>query len=354
MSVIPLRVMLTLMCITLATNSFANCMANKFRGVNFAGAEFNSDRIPGELHVDYTYPKVSELQFSADKGANIVRLPLRWERLQPILNRELNKKELALVKQTVSNANAAGLCVLLDIHNYAEYRGKKLGTPDVPTGAFLDFWIRLAAEFDDPSTTIFGLMNEPANISIKKWSYIAQATVTKLRSRNVKNIIFVAGGKWSGVHDWFKSSEADIPNSEAFAKLHDPLGRTVIEMHQYFDDYYSGTTTKCHEPKHFTSMFENVANWARQNGFKLFLGEFGSSRDPACLLVLKAVAGAMENDAWLGWTYWAAGSWWGNYPFALNTDVAAPSPQWSILQPFFQVIKKPIKVELNWESGSTE
>jgi endoglucanase len=43
----------------------------------------------------------------------------------------------------------------------------------------------------------------------------------------------------------------------------------------------------------------------------------------------------MNNDTWHGWTYWAAGSWWGKYPLALNGPNQAEVPQWQHLKAFF-------------------
>jgi endoglucanase len=43
----------------------------------------------------------------------------------------------------------------------------------------------------------------------------------------------------------------------------------------------------------------------------------------------------MQNSAWRGWSYWAAGSWWGNYPLALSGPKQPESAQWARLKPFF-------------------
>ncbi|WP_244904502.1 hypothetical protein [Cellvibrio mixtus] len=43
----------------------------------------------------------------------------------------------------------------------------------------------------------------------------------------------------------------------------------------------------------------------------------------------------MENSTWRGWSYWAAGSWWGNYPLALSGANQPVAPQWEPLKHFF-------------------
>src|SRR5574340_181881 len=53
------------------------------KGINLAGAEFNGSKLPGVLNKDYVYPKEAEFDYFASIGANVIRLPFRWERIQP-------------------------------------------------------------------------------------------------------------------------------------------------------------------------------------------------------------------------------------------------------------------------------
>src|ERR1700730_12893527 len=54
-------------------------------GVNFAGAAFAAERIPGRLGWDYSYPNIGSIGYFAAKGANVIRLCVLLERLQPQL-----------------------------------------------------------------------------------------------------------------------------------------------------------------------------------------------------------------------------------------------------------------------------
>lgn len=298
------------------------------------GAEFNSTRLPGIPTKDYVYPKDSELTYIADQGANVIRLPFRWERIQPKPLAPLAIEELQRLQQTVKSASDKGLCVILDIHNYAKYYGSPLKDNLILQNAFVDLWKRLATAFPDPNIAAFGLMNEPNYIPVGQWGDLSKRTLAALRKANAKNLIFIAGGNWSGLHDWF--SEHDGTSSAlAFANLSDPLKRTIIEVHQYADSDYSGTHIDCLSPDTFNGKFENISNWATDHQLRLFLGEFGVPPSPECLLVLERFLTLMNRTVWKGWTYWAAGGWWGDYPMALNTDAASPSPQWRLLRKYF-------------------
>lgn len=320
-----------------SAQAWAGCLdAPRLLGVNMSGAEFNSSVVPGVVNTNYIYPTANELTFIRDQGATVIRLPIRWERIQRSLKSPLDAGELARIQQTVQTASANGLCVLIDIHNYATYFGDPLTKDPALQDGFVDLWLRLAREFTDPATTIFGLMNEPSKIPVADWAILAKRTLAELRRANAKNVVIVAGGKWSGVHDWFKDQNG-VSNATAFADLKDPLNRVLLEAHQYVNPYYSGMNAECLTPDQFDLMFQNINAWAIANNQRLFLGEFATSATGNCLLTLDKLLQLTDNAAWRGWSYWAAGRWWpANYPFVLNTTNVGISPQWASLKKYFR------------------
>lgn len=314
----------------------ANCDANvALKGINLAGAEFNGSKLPGILYKDYVYPNSAELDYFASIGANTVRLPILWERIQPSLSGELDSAELINLKAVFAMAKSRGMCVILDVHNYGAYRGKAIGTPEVPVKAFIDLWTRLAAVFDDASVVAFGLMNEPAKLPTAQWASTAQQTVNAIRKNGAKNLILVAGGRWSGVHDWEKQI-GGTSNANDFAHFQDPIKRSLIEVHQYADSDNSGTGRTCVPAANFAKMFDSITRWAKTNDQRLFLGEFGTPSNQPCLDALDAILAQMKDEhIWRGWTYWAAGRWWGNYPLSIEPIHGQDAPQTDVLKKYF-------------------
>ena len=129
----------------------------RYTGVNLSGAEFGGT---GGTHgTNYIYPTVSDsyLYFRA-KGMNTFRLPFRWERLQPTLGGAFDAAEWNRLQTAVTTLTATGATVLLDVHNYARYRGKIIAGTDGPTNAqFSDLWVRLATRWKNDPQVIFGL-----------------------------------------------------------------------------------------------------------------------------------------------------------------------------------------------------
>jgi hypothetical protein len=52
----------------------------------------------------------------------LVRLPFRWERIQPTLNGALDVNELGRLRAAISRAAAAGIKVVPTVFNYGGYR----------------------------------------------------------------------------------------------------------------------------------------------------------------------------------------------------------------------------------------
>ncbi len=320
-----------------SAQAWAGCLdAPRLLGVNTAGAEFNSAVLPGAINKNYIYPTLPELIFIKEQGATVIRLPIRWERIQRSLKSPLDVEEVQRIQQTIQSASANGLCVMIDIHNYGNYFGKDLMSDPSLQDGFVDLWLRIAREFTNPDAVIFDLMNEPSHIQVADWATLAKRTLAELRRANAKNVVMVSGGKWSGVHDWF-SPQNGVSNAIAFADIKDPLNRVVLQAHQYVDSDYSGRGSDCRPPEQFDAMFQRINAWATTNNQRLFLGEFATPPTGNCLLTLERILQLTDNSNWRGWSYWATGRWWPTtYPFVLTTTSVGISPQWGTLKKYFR------------------
>lgn len=285
---------------TVATPAGATC----FRGVNLSGAEFNGRG--AKVNTDYTYPSQKIIDYFASKKLNTVRLPILWERLQPVLNQPLDPSELALLKTSVDQMRKAGLGVIIDPHNFATYNDIQIGTRVVSTADFADFWRRVAIEFGNREGIYFGLMNEPFQMPATQWLPGAQAAIDAIRETGAKNLILVPGVEWTSAREWARASAAEM------IKITDPGDNYAYEFHQYLDSDFSGTHATCPRAGDALKALDDVTDWMRTNKRRGFLGEFGGSRAPECLKGIADMVGKMNTakDVWIGWTYWVAGDWW--------------------------------------------
>ena len=328
--------LLTVLCTTLLCAGVqAGCLdQERLLGVNLSGAEFGHDRLPGVLNKDYVYPSRKDLAYFRGLKMNVVRVPFRWERLQKQINSALDPSELVQLQRVVAWATELDLCVLLDMHNFGAHHGRNLGSPGLPAGAFTDVWLRLHREFDRPDRVAFGLMNEPAPLPVAQWMAIAQQTVLALRQAGAKHLLLVSSGRWSGAHEWATQFDG-ASAATGFRNFRDPLNNFAFEVHQYADANYSGTGSTCIDPAQLRTLMTNITSWAKQENKRLFLGEFGVASSSNCLAALTALLESMQDPgAWLGWTYWSAGPWWGSYPFSIQPGDGETAPQTNVLRAF--------------------
>jgi endoglucanase len=284
-------------------------------GVNLAGAEFGT-RMPGTYDVDYMYPYAEEYDYYDGLGLTLIRLPFRWERVQPTLGGPLDATQLGHLDQQVAMAEARGMKIVLDVHNYGRYvirdsNGVQhthiIGASDgvVTSAHFSDLWKKLATHFNGETTIwAYGLMNEPHDMGATPWATIAQGAVNAIRTVDTGHTILIAGDCWSGAWTWKTCNNGLI--------LSDSANKLVYEAHQYFDSNGSGGYANGYDgyPEIGVDRLQPFLTWLAENNLKGFIGEFGApNNDPRWQLVVgnfleELIAAGVPATAWSGGPWW--------------------------------------------------
>jgi hypothetical protein len=190
------------------------------RGVNVAGAEFGYQDA-GFSNADVgsnSYETTGSYAYLASRGIELVRLPFRWERIQPTLGAALNSTELTTLTAAVNAAGAAGLKVILSVHNMASYYtsghvSNFLGGAVVTQAHFVDLWTRLSTAFKANSAVIgYGLMNEPSNMPSLDPIYTERAALQEFDA-DITGWPTANGGAWSSQQGG--SAAYTLPNSNS-------------------------------------------------------------------------------------------------------------------------------------------
>ena len=135
-----------------------------------------------------------------------MRLPYRWERLQPSLFGNLNQTELARITSVVNAAAERHIQIILSPHNFGRYihdgTDTLIGTSGVPISAFVDFSNKVARAFAG-NGAIYGLnlMNEPHD-SRNLWKQTAQAGLDAIRRADGSRLVLAPGDQWGGAWSW--------------------------------------------------------------------------------------------------------------------------------------------------------
>jgi aryl-phospho-beta-D-glucosidase BglC (GH1 family) len=306
-------------------------------GVNLSGAEYGK---AGGLHgKDYTYPSKGTFAYYAGKGLRLIRLPFKWERMQPQVAGPLDAGELKLLDGAIALAREHGVRVIIEPHNYARYHGRLVGGPDIPASALGDLWAKLAAHYASEDTVCaYGLMNEPHGTD-GTWPTVAQAAVDGVRTVDKAKLILVPGDSWSGAHSWPKAN----PN----LVITDPGNNYAFEAHQYFDKDCSGTYKHSYDdekarPDIGVERLQPFLTWIAERKVRGFIGEFGvPDNDPRWMVVLECFVAEMQR-AGVGGTYWAGGSWFSANDLSIDPRKdGSDRPQLGVLQKAIQARAEP-------------
>ncbi|KAF5382103.1 hypothetical protein D9615_004377 [Tricholomella constricta] len=281
----------------------------KYFGVNESGAEFGNGKIPGVLGTDYIWPAPSSIDYFVGQGFNTFRIPFQQERITPPANGltgAFDATYLAALKTTVNYITNKGAYAVIEPHNFMRYNGAVITS----TSNFQTWWKNLANEFKSNSRVIFDIMNEPYGIDAQTVFNLNQAAVNGIRSSGATSqLITVEGTSWTGAWTWTTSG-----NSNVFGAIKDPNNNIAIQMHQYLDSDGSGTSGTCVSSTIGAERLAAATAWLKANNLKGFLGEMGAGSNTQCINAVKGALCAMQQSGvWIGFTWWAAGPWWGTY-----------------------------------------
>lgn len=307
-------------------------------GVNLAGAEFDQNTGEGEgrLNIDYHYPTPIELDYWHSKGLNLIRLPFKWDRIQREAGGSLSADEVDYIKYLLQEADARGMKIILDMHNYCRrnYEGEVRVIGDRLTPQhFGQFWAEMARNLkDQPAIYGYGLCNEPHDMLLScPWTRIAQVAIDSIRSVDMENTIIVGGDSWSSSERWQKMNYG-------LEALVDPADNLMYEAHCYFDSDGSGTYRYDYDregvyPNIGVERAKPFVEWLKQNGKRGFLGEYGVPEDdPRWLVCLDLFLDYLAENG-VGGTYWSAGAHWGDYILSIQPrdNFTKDRPQLEIL-----------------------
>ena len=300
-------------------------------GVNLPSGSFGDS---GDLRGrDYTYPTTSDIDYLANKGFKSLRLAFLARRVLKATGSGdfVPAEDLKLIEELVGHAAQRDMTVVLDMHDYGlTGSGKLIGRDPGSEEEFAAQWRTIAKAFAGQPNVVFGLMNEPNRQSAAEWLKGANAAVAAIREAGADQLVLVPGSYWDGAHSWTSTDNADV-----MWGFQDPGNNFAFEVHQYLDRDSSGTH-KTVTPGAGSTRLADFTAWARKKGVRGFLGEFGwAANEPAqkeghALLCYMS----RNQDVWLGWSYWAAGPWWGDYMYSIQPSGGAEKPQMAILEKF--------------------
>jgi hypothetical protein len=207
--------------------------------------------------------------------------------------------------------------------------GGDVGSANTPDSSLANFWSQMAAHCHNSTNVIFGLMNEPHDQSATRGRRSRRVPSTPSEQPGVTQEILASGSDLDTASSWVSSG-----NAAAVGRITDQDNNLVFEVHQYFNQGSTGTSTSVLSPTIGPDSLASITQWAAENSKRLFLGEFGAGSDSASLVALGNTLSYINghSNVWQGGTYWAAGPWMGSYMFSADPQNGVEAPQTALLE----------------------
>ena len=222
---------------------------------------------------------IAEDDFTIIKAAGFtsIRLPVRFSgHAATAAPFTIDAAFMTRVRHVVDLATAAGLNVIIDLHNYDEL----MAAPDANAARFAGLWKQIAATFAAaPATVWFELVNEPnTNLTNAKLPAIITPALAEIRATNPTRPVIIGGEGWSGI-----GSLATLPM---------PADPNVVPTFHYYDPFaftHQGATWVTPIPptgRVFGSAadiaeidrnLQTVRDYIARTGRVPFVGEYGAN-----------------------------------------------------------------------------
>jgi len=295
--------------------------------VNLAGAEFGT--VPGRNGFDYMFPTIESLDKWKANGIKVIRVPILWERLQPALNGKLDAIYAPAIDETLARAQARGMSVIIDIHNYGQYKKQTIGSAAVPLASYKNLLERMAERWhSSPGLHGYDLMNEPHDGADAAWPAIAQAGIDGVRKYDKVRPIYVEGRAWSNALNW-------PAFNGPLLLLRDPSNNIIFSAHLYLDPdtsgFYKNPPAKDFDLNIGVNRAKPFVEWLVRNKRNGHIGEFGvPNSDPRWSQAMDRLLAYLKLHC-VPLAYWAAGPLWGDYPLSIEPRTGVKVPQWTVL-----------------------
>ena len=313
-------------------------------GINICGAEFEEKTIPGVLNKDYAYPSDSDIEYFYQQGFQLMTIPFKWERVQPVQNGDLDQANIAEIRRVLLYCAPRNIKVILSMHNFGRYRigdtDYIVGSSTVTRNHFSDFWIRMSRELIDFKNIYgFEIMCEPHDMGAFDWFTTAQEAIKAIRTVDKKNSIIISGDNYANAELWRQYSDG-------LKNLVDPNDNIIYDAHCYFDKNYSGRYKESYDSSgadEYTGVIRIMpfVRWLKDHNKRGTIGEYGvPDNDLRWFKLLDNFLKYLSENNING-SYWAAGSRWDKYPLSVQPFVQEDRPQMEVLLRYKRTVPNP-------------
>lgn len=241
-------------------------------------------------------------------GFDFVRLNLQAFKFMDAQNR-LQPQWLAKLDDVVQHAQAAGLGIIIDEHDFDACSDNV----EICRTRLSAFWRQVAPRFVNARRNVaFELLNEPHDkLNGDVWNQLFAEELALVRQTNPTRIVVVGPTHWNSLNDLPLLRLPPDPNLLVTFHYYEPFhfthqGATWVgeEMRKLHGITWGSAADRAA----LRSDFDKVAAWAAANHRPILLGEFGAYDKSGTPIALRAAYTAgVRSEAerhGFGWAYW--------------------------------------------------
>ncbi|MES2441802.1 MAG: glycoside hydrolase family 5 protein [Pseudomonadota bacterium] len=219
--------------------------------------------------------KTKHFRIIREGGFDFVRVVLSSFRHMDASNK-LDSKWLATLDWVVREAQAAGLTVILDEHDFNLCEAD----PDACEPKLVAFWQQIGERYRNaPNTVLFELLNEPfGKLDAARWNAMLARLIPIVRATNPNRTLVIGPTRWNNLEELatLQLPEADrnilvtFHSYEPFRFTHQGAS-WVPEMKEV-----RGIPFTPADEARIRADYDRVAAWSRQEDRPVLMGEFGA------------------------------------------------------------------------------
>jgi len=261
------------------------------------------------------------LKIIADAGFNSIRLPVTWsahtlERAPYLIDSTFFNRVDHIVQTALGN----GLIVVLNNHHFDPLNNDPVGNRDW----LLSIWEQVADHYKNyPDELFFEILNEPHgafNDNASLWHDLAKGALELIRKTNPYRMVVIGPVSWNSIHQLhgliIPADEDGIIVTyhyyEPFHFTHQGASWAGDQANSWLGTTWMGSQNERNE---INKAFDAAADWARQHGRPLYMGEFGaySAADMNSRYRWTDYVARAAEKRGISWSYWEFGAGFGAF-----------------------------------------
>lgn len=288
------------------------------RGVNLGNMLEAPPNAGWGIAVDHTWlPKIRAAGFDS------IRLPVRWSAYAEAgPAAKLSPGIFSKVDGILNAAEKADLRVVLNVHHFDELDKD----PATHGPRLVALWEQIARHYQGRGERLyFELNNEPHDkLTAELWNELVPKALVAVRASHPSRPVIIGPANWNNLSALPTLKLPDDPNLIVTFHYYNPFEFThqgaTWSTPKVRDIRNRAWTSDTNELAAVRKDFAKVADWAKQNGRPIYLGEFGAYQNaPMESRVRWTAAIRAEAEArGFAWAYWEFGAGFGVFDRQAN------------------------------------